>query len=91
MSKLGTKKKPAIVRVTTMERGNGILELCNHNGWQVTIGIEEDKPEDISDVQKLQGIKVENSKTIMIKERIGRNDPCPCGSEKKYKKCCGIV
>lgn len=22
-------------------------------------------------------------------ERIGRNDPCPCGSGKKYKKCCG--
>ncbi len=22
--------------------------------------------------------------------RIGRNDPCPCGSGKKYKKCCGI-
>jgi len=25
------------------------------------------------------------------KERIGRNDPCPCGSGKKYKKCCGAV
>lgn len=24
-----------------------------------------------------------------VKERIGRNDPCPCGSGKKYKKCCG--
>jgi hypothetical protein len=23
-----------------------------------------------------------------IKETIGRNDPCPCGSGKKYKKCC---
>lgn len=23
------------------------------------------------------------------KERVGRNDPCPCGSGKKYKKCCG--
>lgn len=23
--------------------------------------------------------------------KIGRNDPCPCGSGKKYKKCCGIV
>lgn len=23
-----------------------------------------------------------------IEERIGRNDPCPCGSGKKYKKCC---
>ena len=22
-------------------------------------------------------------------ERIGRNEPCPCGSGKKYKKCCG--
>jgi uncharacterized protein YchJ len=22
------------------------------------------------------------------KEKIGRNDPCPCGSGKKYKKCC---
>ena len=22
-------------------------------------------------------------------ENIGRNDPCPCGSGKKYKKCCG--
>ena len=21
----------------------------------------------------------------------GRNDPCPCGSGKKYKRCCGLV
>ena len=24
-------------------------------------------------------------------EKIGRNDPCPCGSSKKYKKCCGAT
>ena len=24
-----------------------------------------------------------------IGSKIGRNDPCPCGSGKKYKKCCG--
>ena len=24
-------------------------------------------------------------------EKIGRNDPCPCGSGKKYKKCCGML
>jgi uncharacterized protein YecA (UPF0149 family) len=23
--------------------------------------------------------------------KIGRNEPCPCGSEKKYKRCCGSV
>ncbi len=30
------------------------------------------------------------SRTVVNKEeKIGRNDPCPCGSGKKYKKCCG--
>lgn len=29
------------------------------------------------------------SKTIVKENRIGRNDPCICGSGKKYKKCCG--
>ena len=24
-----------------------------------------------------------------MKAKVGRNDPCPCGSGKKYKKCCG--
>lgn len=30
-----------------------------------------------------------NSKTVINENKIGRNDPCPCGSGKKYKKCCG--
>ena len=29
------------------------------------------------------------SKTVVKGQKIGRNDPCPCGSGKKYKKCCG--
>ena len=29
------------------------------------------------------------SRTIVKAKKIGRNDPCPCGSGKKYKKCCG--
>ena len=32
--------------------------------------------------QKLSG-------TIVKGKKIGRNDPCPCGSGKKYKQCCG--
>ena len=27
--------------------------------------------------------------TIVKEKKVGRNDPCPCGSGKKYKKCCG--
>ena len=30
-----------------------------------------------------------SSRTVVKPEKIGRNDPCPCGSGKKYKKCCG--
>lgn len=29
------------------------------------------------------------SGTIVKEKKIGRNDPCPCGSGKKYKYCCG--
>ena len=34
----------------------------------------------------------QENKTPYVKpasEKVGRNDPCPCGSGKKYKKCCG--
>jgi preprotein translocase subunit SecA len=27
--------------------------------------------------------------TVRVGKKVGRNDPCPCGSGKKYKKCCG--
>lgn len=34
--------------------------------------------------------KEQKSSTTIVKgPKIGRNDPCPCGSGKKYKKCCG--
>ncbi len=29
------------------------------------------------------------NKTVRKGKKVGRNDPCPCGSGKKYKKCCG--
>lgn len=29
------------------------------------------------------------TKTIIKEKKVGRNDPCPCGSGKKFKKCCG--
>ncbi|BCS80524.1 preprotein translocase subunit SecA [Anaerocellum diazotrophicum] len=30
-------------------------------------------------------------KPVVNTQKVGRNDPCPCGSGKKYKKCCGAV
>ena len=33
---------------------------------------------------------LEKKPVVNKKKKIGRNDPCPCGSGKKYKKCCGM-
>lgn len=35
------------------------------------------------------GEEAPKKKPVVNKNKIGRNDPCPCGSGKKYKKCCG--
>ena len=84
MVKLGTEKKPAIVRVRTQIRAAEILALCNKHGWKVIVGIEPGKPEDISDIKRLLAHNV----PMTDKPKAGRNDPCPCGSGLKFKKCC---
>ncbi len=41
-------------------------------------------------VMNAPGEEAEAPKTIIRGPKIGRNDPCPCGSGKKFKKCCGL-
>jgi preprotein translocase subunit SecA len=31
----------------------------------------------------------QKKEAVMVGKKVGRNDPCPCGSSKKYKHCCG--
>lgn len=47
--------------------------------------------EDVLSIESRESIAKEykNSRTIVKEAKVGRNDPCPCGSGKKYKKCCG--
>jgi len=77
-------KNTVIGRVQTQERLNEIAALCNERGLKFIIGLEPDKPEDISEIQRRL-----NPPSPYTALHIGRNDPCPCGSGKKYKKCCG--
>ena len=44
------------------------------------------------EMQLSHGDGMGDSKPKTVKRqaaKVGRNDPCPCGSGKKYKKCCG--
>jgi len=84
MAKLGSEKRPIIARVHSDEKARYVAETCAEHGWHYIIGFEPDKPEDISDLEKL--LKPSRPTESM---KVGRNEPCPCGSGKKYKKCCG--
>ena len=83
--KLGSSSHPAVVRVQTPRRADEILSICNRNDWEVIVGVEPDEPENIADVEKLLNRPTPLKKAV----KVGRNDPCPCGSGRKYKKCCG--
>ena len=44
----------------------------------------------LTEEQRAEIVKAhKKSKTVIKDKEPGRNDPCPCGSGKKYKKCCG--
>lgn len=42
-----------------------------------------------AETKKRLYLEQKKSGTVVKGPKIGRNDPCPCGSGKKYKKCCG--
>lgn len=41
------------------------------------------------DWKLVKGERVKQQPYVREEPKVGRNDPCPCGSGKKYKKCCG--
>lgn len=46
--------------------------------------------DDIFDAETKKKLYLEQKKsgTVVVGKKVGRNDPCPCGSGKKYKQCC---
>jgi preprotein translocase subunit SecA len=52
--------------------------------------VEEIRQQQKQDYILSRGEDVPASQTVKREgQKVGRNDPCPCGSGKKYKKCCG--
>ena len=85
-ARLGTAKNPAVVRVQSKARFKEVASLFEKNGWNYEIEVEPDKEEDTSDLERL----LNPQEPRKAEAKVGRNVPCPCGSGKKHKKCCGI-
>jgi len=73
------RRKPTQETLDIFERMNSRAELYVSSMWTKTLN-KADELEDY-DYETTGTIRNEQPKT-------GRNEPCPCGSGKKYKKCC---
>ncbi len=69
-----------------------IASICEETvRMMYTVKVKTNDEPKREQVLKANPIKTDNSLPGMrtVKKKPGRNDPCPCGSGKKYKKCCG--
>ncbi len=84
-ARLGTGKNPAFVSVQSEARLKEVTAIFEEHGWKYRIGLEPEKPEDVSDLNRL----LNPLKPKIAEKKVGRNEPCPCGSGRKSKSCCG--
>jgi preprotein translocase subunit SecA len=54
-----------------------------------TRNIQRKKEKELAELQFVGGDGSTGPKQVVAGQKVGRNDPCPCGSGKKYKKCHG--
>jgi len=83
--KLGTEKNPLTLIVTNEERKLAVETLVADNGLFADITLDSTSDENIDELTSVLNKPV----TTTFDKTPNRNDPCSCGSNKKYKKCCG--
>ena len=76
--------------------GFEMFEDMNHSIKEDTVRgmfnvqpVEEIERKQVAHETSASGGEEEINKPVVKGKKIGRNDPCPCGSGKKYKNCCG--
>jgi len=83
--KLGTEKHPLTLVVTNDERKTAVAALVADSGLFADITVDNTVEENIIELNAV----LNKPATTRFDKTPNRNDPCSCGSGKKYKKCCG--
>jgi len=83
--KAGSEESPLILLVNTEARKAEIEQILQDNSLFANIEVNADCEEN---TVELDGV-LNKPKTTIFEKKPQRNDPCSCGSGKKYKKCCG--
>ena len=66
-----------------------VSKAAQNSIMDLTRSIERKKQKELDQLQFIGGEATTKKQPVLAKAKAGRNDPCPCGSGKKYKKCCG--
>ena len=85
--KHGTEKNPLSIVVTNQDRKAEVETILDENALYATIVVNSDDGSE-ENITELNAV-LNKPKTAAIDKTPGRNDPCSCGSGKKFKKCCG--
>lgn len=86
-AKPGSKDYPLTLSVKTAERKTDVEAILKAHEFIGRIKVDAEKDEDLLELDAL----LNTPKSIEIEKTPKRNDPCSCGSGKKYKKCCAIT
>lgn len=83
----GSEKYPLALLVTNEARQQEVQALVDaaQLSAQITVDTSEGAKESIGELTAL----LNKGETVKVDKIPARNEPCSCGSGKKYKKCCG--
>ncbi|AEP30960.1 PBPRA1643 family SWIM/SEC-C metal-binding motif protein [Brumicola nitratireducens] len=86
-TKAGSKKYPLTLIVTSEVRKQEVEALIADANLYAVINIDNSEGA-VESIDELSAI-LSKAETVTVNKVTLRNDPCVCGSGKKYKKCCG--
>lgn len=82
--KAGSEEAPISIMVKTEERKAEIDAIVAENAMFASIMVDPTQEENTLELDTI----LNKPKTTTFEKTPNRNDPCSCGSGKKYKKCC---
>jgi len=83
--KKGSKESPLSLTVTTEDRKAELEAIAAENGLYADVTVNTDLAENTSELDYI----LDKPVPVTVETTPNRNDPCSCGSGKKFKKCCG--
>ena len=83
--KAGTQEAPLNLVVNNEQRKVEVELLVKENALFANVNVDAQTDENISELDVI----LNKPKTTRVEKTPSRNEPCSCGSGKKYKKCCG--